>query len=405
MKRYLKDYILTVGKVEDAIYDCLKHKWKRKDVSYFLAEYMKKPGENIHDVARYCKRAARYRETRYLLYETISKAASEICDEIYEERISLQPINYQQRYDKTSDKLREIGISTIKQQVLDYVAVNACLGMFMAKIGHYQVASISDRGQIFGKKAIERWIRQDYKNTKYYYKCDIRKYYPSINCKKLKQFLRRDVKNCTILYLLFTLIDSYKIGLCIGSYLSQYLANYFLSYAYHYVTEFSYSMRRKRNGVLKRVNHVSHVLFYMDDVIIFSGSIKSLLRAIKDFKYYISQVLGLTIKSGDKIYKTAEKPIDMMGFVISIKNTIIRDRLIVKIRRIFSKAHRRPDTFSLYFSRRLLSYNGWLKYSDLYLFKRKFKTSKLIDRAKKVIKYYDKRNFYRKTDSLQLLSA
>lgn len=47
MKRYLKDYVLTVGKVEDAIYDCLKNKWRRRDVSYFLAEYMMKDDEDI----------------------------------------------------------------------------------------------------------------------------------------------------------------------------------------------------------------------------------------------------------------------------------------------------------------------------------------------------------------------
>ena len=52
MKRYLKDYVLTVGKVEDAIYDCLKNKWRRRDVSYFLAEYMMKDDEDIHSVAR-----------------------------------------------------------------------------------------------------------------------------------------------------------------------------------------------------------------------------------------------------------------------------------------------------------------------------------------------------------------
>lgn len=405
MKRYLKDYILTVGKVEEAIYDCLKHKWKRKDVSYFLASYMKKPGENIHNVAKYCRKVAMHRETRYLLNESIYKAAGEICDEIYEEHISLQPINYQLRYDRTSDKLREIGIATIKQQVLDYVAVNACKDMFMAKIGHYQVASISNRGQVFGKRAIERWVRRDYKNSKYYYKCDILKYYPSVNRRVLKRFLKRDIKNSTILYLLFTLIDSYNSGLCIGSYLSQYLANYFLSYVYHHITESSYSMRRKRNGTLKRVNHVSHTLFYMDDIIIFSSSIKSLTRAVDDLKHYISHTLGLMIKPSDRIYKTTETPIDMMGYVISVKNTIIRDRLMGKIRRIFSKALRRFDKFSLYFSRRLLSYNGWLTHSDLYLFKKKFKVSKMISNAKKVIKYYDKRNFYGKTNYIQLLPA
>ena len=73
------------------------------------------------------------------------------------------------------------------------------------------------------------------------YKCDIKKYYPSVNKRILKRMLRRDIKDNDILYVAFFLIDTYKGGLCIGSYLSQFLANYYLSYAYHYITEQSYS--------------------------------------------------------------------------------------------------------------------------------------------------------------------
>ena len=82
MKRYLKNYVLTIGDVEASIYDCLKHKWRRKDVSYFLAEYMKKDGDDIHKVARYCRKIAYHKQTRYLLYDTISQAAVRLYEEI-----------------------------------------------------------------------------------------------------------------------------------------------------------------------------------------------------------------------------------------------------------------------------------------------------------------------------------
>ena len=63
MKRYLKDYVLTATKVEEAIYDCFKHKWRRKDVTYFLAEYQMKEGDDIHEVAK------EIRKTIYYLYQ------------------------------------------------------------------------------------------------------------------------------------------------------------------------------------------------------------------------------------------------------------------------------------------------------------------------------------------------
>lgn len=95
MKTYLKDYNLTIDTVEQAIYDCLHHKWKRKDVSYFLAEYEMKPDENIHIVAKKCRRIAMDKESRYLLANAIHKAAMCMYQEIKDRNVILKPIEYQ----------------------------------------------------------------------------------------------------------------------------------------------------------------------------------------------------------------------------------------------------------------------------------------------------------------------
>ena len=402
MKRYLKDYILTINKVEEAIYDCFKRKWKRKSVAYFLADYFVTDETDKDKVAQYCHTLAKSKETRPQLYETISRAAYALFLEIENRAIVLQPIRYETRYDATSDKIREIGISSIKQQIFDYIAVNACKEMFMAKIGYYQCASLPKRGQIYGKKAIERWVRNDYTNGRYYYKCDIKKYYPSVNKNKLKAFLCRDVKNKDIIFIIQTLLNTYKQGLCIGSYLSQFLANYYLSYAYHYITEKSYSIRKRKNGERVRVNHIKHILFYMDDVIMFSSSLKQLQKAVTNFKRYIEQVLLLTVKPTDAIFRTRGNPIDMMGYVVSIKNTIIRPKIYRKIHRVYIRVKRKSINISRYIARKIVSYYGYIKYSDLYLFSIKYHVKEIVTKAKEVISYYDKKRIYRETRQLQL---
>lgn len=63
MKRYLKDFKLTVDFVESAIYECLnsrgnsKKRWKRLDVAYFLSDYLisfgRNRGFNRQDLAHY----------------------------------------------------------------------------------------------------------------------------------------------------------------------------------------------------------------------------------------------------------------------------------------------------------------------------------------------------------------
>ena len=405
MKRYLKDYALTATKVEEAIYDCFKHKWRRKDVAYFLAEYQMKEGDDIHEVAKEIRKTIYYKPTRYLVSDLITQISYKLYFEIMDRELILRPIKYELKYDATSDKVREIGVSSIKQQIYDYLAVNACYHMFMAKIGFYQCASLKKRGQVYGKKAIERWLRKDPAGTRYFYKCDIRKYYPSVNTKKLKKFLRRDIKNDDILFVIFTLIDTYKSGLCIGSYLSQFLANYYLSYAYHYITENSFSIRRAKSGEHFRVNNLTHILFYMDDIIMFSGNLKLLKRGMNDFTRYIEDELDLTIKPNSGVSRTKVDKIDMMGFVITPKITILRKRIYKKIFRLFLRLNHRTERLSLHIARRALSYNGWLKYSNLYLFTKRYNVKAIVRQAKKVVKYYDKRNFSRETEYVQLLSA
>ncbi|MBR1540953.1 MAG: hypothetical protein IJ629_07455, partial [Clostridia bacterium] len=120
------------------------------------------------------------------LYYLVDYMSKEIYEEIIEEKISIENIRYEKRIDNGSLKEREIGISSMKQQCLDYIAVNACICMFKAKIGHYQCASIKNKGQVFGKQAIETWIRTTPYKCQYVWKADIRKFYPNVNHEILK---------------------------------------------------------------------------------------------------------------------------------------------------------------------------------------------------------------------------
>lgn len=94
--------------------------------------------------------------------------------------------------------------------------------MWDCKIGYYQCASLPGRGQVYGKNMIERWIRSPETKNKciYVVKGDIKKCYPSVSIPIIKKLLKKDIKNDNLLYLIFTLIDSFDRGLSIGSYLS-----------------------------------------------------------------------------------------------------------------------------------------------------------------------------------------
>lgn len=245
MKRYCKNIQLDKDWIMACMLECFSDKWKRRDVAGFLAGYQTGQPLSVRAVSRLIK------EKRSNVDPLLERAAEDLAREIKERDVHFPEIHYSMRYDGNSGKLREIGVESIKQQIYNYVAVNALKELFERKIGKYQCASVPGRGQVYGKNAIERWIRKNPDKTRAGAKADVRHCYPSINTRKLMRFLRKQVKNDDLLYLVETLIASYKQGVSIGSYLSQWLCNYYLSFAYHYAQQKLFKVQ-KRRGQEKR---------------------------------------------------------------------------------------------------------------------------------------------------------
>lgn len=398
MKRYLKDFTLTYEFVRESIYDCLNgtttrcSRWKRNDTAYLIAEYVikykRKHGFNekiniteaknkIHKIAV---------EERERLYPTVDYIAYEIFLEIKNRRIKLNPIQYDERYDPLAKKVRKIGVSSMKQQFYDYIAVNALKKMFLAKIGHYQCASLKNKGQLFGKQAIETWVRTNPKKCKWIFKADVKKFYPSVTHDILKKYLNRDIKNSDILYIVFYLIDTYDEGLCIGSYLSQFLANYYLSYAYHYVTEMLYTERRG-----KRQNLIHHALFYMDDIILLGSNKRHVKKASIMLEEYLNNELKLSLKPSYQLFPLDSRPIDMMGYKIFTYKTTVRKRIFDNANKVYMR-NKGKEEITLEDSYKVVSYYGYFKHTFSKKYNKKVKMAKTLKKAKEVISNESKSN-------------
>ena len=150
----------------------------------FLAGYQTGQPLSVRAVSRLIQ------EKRSNVDPLLERAAEDLAREIKERDVHFPEIHYSMRYDGNSGKLREIGVESIKQQIYNYVAVNALKELFERKIGKYQCASVPGRGQVYGKNAIERWIRKNPDKTRAGAKADVRHCYPSINTRKLMRFLR-----------------------------------------------------------------------------------------------------------------------------------------------------------------------------------------------------------------------
>ena len=333
-------------------------------------------------------------------------------EEIKLRKVSFDHIKTSARLDGNSGKVRDIGVECIKQQIYDYVATNGLRELFERKIGTYQCASIPGRGQVYGKTAIENWIRKNPGKTRIAAKGDVRKCYPSINRRKLKRMLEKQVRNEDLLYLTFVLIDSFNQGLSIGSYLSQWLCNYYLSAAYHYAAEKLFKRKKHRDGTIEEIRLINHVLFYMDDFLLIGSRKADVRKAMKLLIKYMNEYLDLTVKPDWKLFqidwidkdgKHHGEPIDMMGFKIYRDHTEVRRSIFLRGRRAFVKAGKyveKGKAIPLDLTYRCIAYYGWFKHSDSEYFREKYNVDKIFEKAKRRVSRESK--IYRKTEPCNL---
>ena len=393
MKHYCKNTDATDYEIiKTAMHKCLNGKLKRTDVREFLLNGDNRPGKKLE----YNEKA---RTDFEYLDELISKQARVLRTEIIREDLILKPVKYDIRKDGNSGKKRNIATESIKQQCYDYIALE-CLTPFFAYIGEYQIAGIKGRGTSYGIKAISKWLKDP--KCKYAGKCDIKKCYESINKDMLMLFLYEHVRNDKLLWLIRTLIDTYKQGLSIGSVLSQCLCTLYLAQLYHEISERMFRVRQCRNGMTKRIRLVSHVLFQMDDILVIGRNKRDVETTMIGIRVYLLK-MGLKLKERPQVFKircggkkavNGERFIDIIGYRFyghKVKLSL-RRRTYKKLRRCYLRAKRKG--IDIQRARRFISLYGRLKHTNYYKVKSLY--NKIFKICKGVVSSYDKSKICRR---------
>lgn len=383
MKRCCKNIDITNRElISEAVWTCLNDKMTRSDTIKMFSEYSRLPFEFLYDIAK---------NHRGMLDGITETTVDGIRQEIIEQKYIVKPIRYKVKKDTCTGKLRDIGIQDIKQQIYDYIAVYGLRELFNKKLGYYQCGVVKRKGNEFGAGAIYRWLKN--KNIRWAWQADIRHYYENINKKNLKEMLQHDVKNERLLHLTFYLIDTFKNGLSIGSYLSQFLANYYLSKAYIFASQ-QYKTRNKKNGAEKRETLVKHVLFQMDDIVFFGSRKKNVEMIVKRFNKYINKELRLEIKEMAHFIDLQTEYVDILGRKISRKSLTIRSSTFLKARRAYKKAYSyicHGSDVPLNLARSCVSRYGAVKHTHSKRFQRKYHIELVVKMAKRTISRHTKR--------------
>jgi hypothetical protein len=315
----------------------------------------------------------------------------EIIYEIRHRRLSLRPIHRYYSKERSNGKVRQIGVESIKQQVVDYIMVLCLEPMLQAKVGYYQVAGVKGKGSLFAAKKIYKWLNDG--SCRYHVKSDITKCYPSTDIDMAYKRLSKYIGSDDILYLIRVIFETYsngemltsdneenkndgKHGLEIGSYFSMRIMAFLLSFAYHHV-ESLYKIRRD-----KKMSLVSHQLWQMDDIVLFSRSKKDLKMAMRKLEKYLISELGLHIKPWKICEVSEEEPVDICGYKIRPSHIELREGTFLRGRRAVMVFNRHKTLENAY---RVVSYYGLFVHADCHYFIKKMRMENVVREARQFI--------------------
>lgn len=220
-------------------------------------------------------------------------------------------------------KLRHIHKATVRDRVLHHAIFKILNPIFEPTFISHSFSCRVGKGTHKGVGVLDAMLRRRSKNytrTTYALKCDIRKFFDSVDHAILIQLLRRKIKDADTMWLMEEIIESFtgessdlfvRKGLPIGNLTSQLFANV-------YMNEFDQFMKKE----LKIENYVR----YTDDFIVVSENIDSLKKLVPEIRDYLRRHLNLELHPSKVTIGKYARGIDFLGYVSFPKHRALRKR-------------------------------------------------------------------------------
>ena len=246
------------------------------------------------------------------------------------------------------NKIREIyKLPYFPDRIIHHCIMQIVEPIWMKTLIPNTFACIKGRGIHKGVQKLKEALR-DEQGTKYCLKCDVKKFYPSVNHKILQEIVRRKIKDEDVLWLLDEIINSAP-GIPIGNYLSQHFGNLYLSDLDHRI---------------KEDDRCKYYFRYCDDMVILHSG-KEYLHEIKDKLVNYLNSLKLELKDNWQIFPVDSRSIDFLGYRFFHKYILLRKSTLVRFKRKIQNIKKQHNQMKpVQIISRVMSYYGWFKYCN-----------------------------------------
>jgi retron-type reverse transcriptase len=242
-------------------------------------------------------------------------------------------------------KERKISALPFRDRVIHHAICSVIGPIFERKFIYDSYACRKGKGTHAGVERIQKFINLAGKDY-YVLKCDVSKYFQSVDKETLKLILRKKIADEELLYLIDNIIDSSKEGIPIGNLTSQLFANIYLNSLDEYI---KYELK------------IKFYVRYMDDFLIIKESKKELNEDKEKIRAFLIS-MRLTLHPKKANVSPISLGIDCLGYKIFNTYRLVRKSTVM---RFLNNAKRKIKIYEkqeISFEKLMESFNSWEAY-------------------------------------------
>lgn len=303
--------------------------------------------DNIKAAIMCASEKKRKRRAVQRVLNDIDRHARIIHDILAEKRYVASPYTPAEIRDGSSQKMRVIHKPKFfPDQCIHWALVLPLQDKWEKSLYPYSCGSIPGRGLHKGARTVKRWLKNDKKGTKYCYKIDISKYYPSINQDILIDQFKRYIHEDNVNWLIEQIIRSHDKGLPIGNFTSQWFANLYL---------------RQFDWWVKQELKAPYYVRYVDDIVVFHSNKKKLHQMRRKIEEELKKY-KLHIKDNWQVFRVNSRGVDFLGYRFYHHKTIMRKSTCYRISRRMRTIGQRKQNY--HDASAIMSYMGITKHCN-----------------------------------------
>lgn len=213
-------------------------------------------------------------------------------------------------------------------------------------------ACLDGRGTHYAVQTTQKYMRKMKRKYGNYYmvKCDIHKFFYSIDPNILYPILKKKIMDKKLLSLLYQLVyqTGDQVGIPIGNYTSQYFANIYLNEMDYYI---------------KKTFNIKYYVRYMDDFILFVSNKEECRVILKELSTYLKETLHLQLNRKSNYYPS-KMGIPFCGYHIFETHRLLIKKCKVKIKQQIRIWNHNYCKNVLSVDDVVLSWNSWIAHSS-----------------------------------------